>query len=276
MTTAYVNGKFQQEAFISPFDLGLLRGWGVFETFRTYEGRLFFLQQRLDRLFFSANGVNISLDYSHKDLEEIIHYLITHNGFSESIIRILVTKGITEDGISPTKSSSLMILTTPFTASSPKIYEEGISAITTRHQRSFPHIKTLHYLPALLALEKAKKQAAQEVLYMNSKGDILEGTTCNFFAIKGNSLLTAHEDILLGITRDILLKKASSHFNIELRPINKEEIPYLDEAFLTSSIKEIVPLVSIDEKSIGKGIPGQHTKHLMQLFRGAFVKLAFN
>ncbi|NGX38163.1 MAG: D-alanine aminotransferase [Chlamydiae bacterium] len=276
MKTAYINGEYFKTPSISPFDLGFLRGYGVFEHFRTYEKHPAFLSKRLHRLLKAATAIEIKLSHTLQEIEDIVYHLIEHNDFIESTIRIIVTKGITEDGLTPIRESSLIILTKPYSPFPANYYKNGIHALTTVHNRLFPEVKILNYLPAMTLLEGAREKGAQEVLYCNAQGEILEGTTCNFFAIKGDKLLTAKEGILPGITRDILLEKCANHFDIELRPLNLDELSEVDEAFTTSSIKEIVPLVAIDARPIGTGQPGPKTQQCRELFRNAFLELTLD
>ncbi|NGX59458.1 MAG: D-alanine aminotransferase [Chlamydiae bacterium] len=273
MITSYINGQYFDEALISPLDLGFLRGHGVIENFRTHQRQPCFLKKRLERLKKSANAVGIPLPQSFEEIEEIVLSLIENNGFVESIVRIILTKGLTEDGITPLRDSSLMILTTPFVPASPEYYQKGIHAVTVNETRKMPHVKTLNYLHALMLLEEARSEGAQEVLYC-SNNEILEGTTCNFFAIKGSTLITAPQNILPGITREIILQEAKESFTIELRPLHLDEIDAIDEAFSSSSIKEMVPIVAINGQKIGSGTPGPKTDELKKLFFRALFEFA--
>lgn len=277
--TCYVNGNYfkENEASISPFDLGFLRGHGAFETFRTYHRHPHHLKEHVKRLDHSARSIGIELNESLEEIEKIIETLIENSPYLELTIRLISTKGITEDGITPIRKSSLIILTKAFNPFPDKYYTNGIRTITTDATRTLPKIKTLHYLPAILSLEKAKKQGCDEAIYVNKKQELLEGTRCNFFAFKEGSLITCNSDeIFFGYTRQLLLKKASSHFPIQLRSLHIDEIPDIEEAFITSSLKEIVPVVSIDDHPIGNGKPGPHTHALMSLFREVFLELALD
>ena len=275
MIKAFVNGQYVEKPQISCYDLGFLRGYGLFEHFRTYEKRLFFLHKRLARIRNSAQKIGIPLSYTDSEIETIIKHLIENNGFEESSIRIILTRGITDDWITPSSDSSLVILTKSFNTFPAHYYEHGIQAITSNEIRLYPEIKSLNYLGALIALQQAKSKGAKEALYCNVKGEILEGTTCNFFGIKKGKLYTASDQILMGITREIVLKIAGEEFEIELRPILLDDIAQLDEAFITSSLKEIVPIIKINDQIIGDGMPGPHTKHLLHLFRSFSSECAF-
>lgn len=133
---------------------------------------------------------------------------------------------------------------------------------TTRH-----NLFSLNYISAIGALQQAKLTNAVEALYMNQQGHVLEGTTTNFYIFRGSQLITPKEGILNGITRDVVLELAKSQFEIVEQPIYYSELSSCDEAFITSSTKEIMPVVKIDELDISKGKPGENTQLLMHLFQ---------
>lgn len=276
MNTCFINGEYLQEAKISAYDLGFLRGYGVFESFRTYDQEPLFLKQRLDRLNASATQLGITLAYSQEEIKQMIHVLIEENDFDETCFRIIATKGISHDSRYPEGNSSLYVLAQEFTPPPESDYEHGIRAVTTHHSRFLPTIKTLNYLPGLLALEEAKAKGAKETLYCNYQNEILEGATSNFFGIKGTKLITAPHQILHGITREIVLTSTQNDFEIELRNIELEELSELDEAFITSSLKEIMSVIAIDDQIIGDGKVGPHTEIILDLFRSALFELSLN
>lgn len=266
MVTSYINGKYVDEPYIPAFDLGFLRGYGVIENLRTFKKNPVFLDRHLRRLEFSAAEAHIPLRNNCEEITTIVHNLIENNDFSDSVIRIIATKGLTKDGLTPIDQSSLFILTTPLPIYPPALYKDGIRAVTANESRQFPHIKTLNYFQALMLLEKAGKQGAKEVLYCKD-GAILEGTICNFFAVKEKKLITPSEGILGGITREVILEAAQDLFEIEERQVQYAEISEMEEAFTTSSIKGIVPIVAIDDQKIGTGTPGKITEAIRELYQ---------
>jgi len=260
----YIDGEYTEESQIPAYDLGFLRGAGIFQYFRTYQKHPFQLDERLKRLFTAAKETGIDITQNLSDIKAIIDRLIAE-ALDDITIRIIATKGISEDGLIPHQISALYILTKPVPTI---LHDEGIRAITTPATRILPHIKTLNYFSAILALEKARKQGASEALYINEKQEILEATTANFFAIKGNTIVTSDsKEVLPGVTRKILLELASPIFKIEYRNLPLKELPEIEEAFLTSSIKEIVPLTAVDKENIGQGLPGQKTMQLQEKFK---------
>jgi branched-chain amino acid aminotransferase len=267
--TIYLNGHFVQEseAKISVLDLGLLRGFGVFDYLRTYHGKPFHLKEHLERLSYSARQIGLHLPYALSEVEGIILQLLEKNGYPESSIKIVLTGGVSADQLLPEQKSSLIILVYPLKPFPESCYTQGIKVTTTMLARSIPASKTLQYTPAIIALQQAKAAGAQEALYLNAKGEILEATTSNFFAFKDGALYTPYSDeVLLGITREVVLKAAQGHFPLKIAPIPYAEVGAFEEAFITSSNKEIMPVVQIDGQLIGKGVVGPKTKRVMDLF----------
>ena len=145
-------------------------------------------------------------------------------------------------------------------------FAQGIKLITTSLQRTAPEAKTTSYVSAIRALKEARRQQATDALFINEHGHVLEGTRSNFFIFRGDTLVTPREGILIGITRNVVLDLARGRFPIEERPIRLEELRQADEAFITSSSREIVPVVQVDELLIGSGKPGKPTYELEQRF----------
>ena len=145
-------------------------------------------------------------------------------------------------------------------------FAQGIKLITTSLQRTAPEAKTTSYVSAIRALKEAKRHHAADALFVNEQGHVLEATRSNFFIFRGDTLVTPRAGILIGITRNVVLDLARGRFPIEERPILLDELPQADEAFITSSSREIVPVVQIDDLVIGNGKPGQRTYELEQRF----------
>jgi branched-chain amino acid aminotransferase len=133
-------------------------------------------------------------------------------------------------------------------------------------QRNAPEAKTANYIAAVRALKEAVRRGATDALFVNEREHVLEATRSNFFIFRGDTLITPYRGILVGITRNVVLELARGNFTIEERPILLKELTIADEAFITSSSKEITPVVQIDERIIGNGKPGQRTYQLEQLF----------
>ncbi len=272
--TIYVNGHFvkESEGKISVLDLGLLRGFGVFDYLRTYHGRPFHLKEHLQRLSYSAEQIGLHLPDSLQQVERLILELLEKNGYPESSIKIVLTGGLSADQLLPEQKSSLIILVYPLKPFPERCYSQGIKVTTTTLSRSIPTSKTLQYTPAIIALQQAKAVDAQEALYLNAQGEILEATTSNFFAFKEGALFTPYSDeVLLGITREVVLRVAEGHFPLKIAPIPYREVETFEEAFITSSNKEIMPVVQIDGHRIGNGTVGPKTQKVMAIF-AAYTK----
>ncbi len=266
----YINNKIIEgdHATVSVYDLGLTRGYGVFDRLRTYGKRPFHLDDHLKRLQFSASKTHLPLPKPIDEIKQIILHMVQQSKSGESDIRVIVTGGISQDGLSFSGKSNLIISVSPFTPFSQSYYQKGICAVTSPLMRSFPECKTTHYLPAIVALEQAKKSGAEEILFCTKNQEILEGATSNFFAVKKGRLITPPgPHILLGITRAIIIALAKDRFPLEERNLHFNELPDLEEAFVTSSNREVLAVTKIDGCAIGHAIPGPITQFLYQQFQ---------
>lgn len=267
----YIDGRFidrEEEAKISILDLSILRGVGVFDYLRTYKKRPFHLNEHLHRFGYSARQVGLVLPHSLEEITKIAHHLIENTPSDEVSLKILLTGGKSPDQFTPQSPGNLILFTYPFIPPPQEDYSLGISVITTPASRALPSIKTLYYLPPITSLQVGKSQGAKEALYLNQQKEILEGSTSNFFGFRGNTLLTCSSDeILIGITREILLSLIGEQFGVKHCPVRYDELFTIEEAFLTSSSREIMPVVKIDSQTIGRGTPGPKTFHLMKQFR---------
>jgi branched-chain amino acid aminotransferase len=257
----------KENAQISILDLGLMRGFGVFDYLRTYKQKPFHLKEHLERLRYSAFHLGLSLPYSFEEIESIVMQLIKKNGLEECGIKLLLTGGISSDHLLPSGEVFFAVFAYPLTPYPSDYYSKGIKTITTSHSRCLPNCKTTQYLPAILSLQQGKKSGALESLYVDSSNNILEATTSNFFAFKEGVLITPPEkDILAGITREVILEICKSHFPIEIRPISIQELPSLQETFITASNKEVMPVIKIDDIQIGQNSIGPLTQEVIKLF----------
>jgi branched-chain amino acid aminotransferase len=266
----YLNGEFvsHSDAKISIFDLGLLRGYGVFDFLRTYGGRPFHLEDHLLRLEHSAHQIGLTLPLSLKEIETICYQVLEKNNLEEACLKIVLTGGISPDQFTPHAKENLIVFAYPPKAFDPAYYDRGISIATTSFARSFPLAKTLQYTPAIVAFHQAKALQPQEILYVNAHKELLECTTSNFFAFKKGILHTAPtHQVLKGITRQVLLRLLNGLFPIEERALTSAEIPEIEEAFITSTNREVMPVVRIDDHLIGSGTVGEKTRLIMNLFQ---------
>ena len=253
------NHRYAKEKSISIFDLGFSRGYGIFDLFCSYSGKIFALEDHFERFRNSAEKIKLFLPYSKNDLESIIHTLLKKNHLSDARIKMILTKGEEHS-----KKNNFYILTAPGYSYPKEDYEKGIHAKTLFYRRFLPECKTLFYLPSLLEMEE--ESTVKEILFIDEKKQILEGSTSNFFGIKNQTIFTANKNILPGVTRKILLKEIKDYPVVQ-RPIRLKEIQNLDEAFITSSVRHVMPVVQIDHTIINNRKPGPITCRLMNLIK---------
>ncbi|MEW6467741.1 MAG: aminotransferase class IV [Bacteroidota bacterium] len=264
---AFLNGKMlpSEKAFVHISDLGLLRGYAVFDYLRTYNRKPFLLQQHLARFEHSARELNLELPCSGKQIEGIISRLLSKSAIrTDCGIRLLLTGGRSADGI--TISRPTFAITTEKLIFPPEsAYRKGVKLITREFQRESPYIKTTNYKNAIRLNPEKLRQKAHEILYC-SGGKILETTRNNFFVFKGDTLITPGANILHGITRSFVLSFAKGVFRVEERDVLVSELPGVSEAFITGTTRKILPVVKVNDQAIGEGKPGKNSLHLLKLF----------
>lgn len=277
----YVNGALipAAEATVAAGDLGLVRGYGVFDVLRTYARQPFALRPHLQRLQRSAQQIDLALPWSLQQLEEIVHSTLAANAAvepgSDLTIRLIVTGGPSAGFLLPDGHPSLLVLVAPVRPQPAQHYREGARLITVDIPRFMPSVKSINYIPAILGQQRARAAGAVEALYCTTDGIISECTTSNFFVVTGGRLITPDQDVLGGITRSITLELAADSMEVILRPIRRAELSDVDEVFITSTTKEIMPIVRIDDTPIGNGRPGPLTQRLAELFH-VYTRLPSN
>ncbi len=271
MNTFYVDGEYlpENEARIPVVDIGLLRGYGVFDFLRTYNRRPFHLKEHIARLADSARLIGLGLPCGQDEILAITNQTLERNAdLAEANIRLVITGGLSADSITPEDNPKLMVMVTDLHKCPRQWYRDGAAVITTNDERYLPNAKSTNYIPGILALSRARRQGAIESIYVDRYGRLLEGTTTNLFAFIGDKLVTPGASILAGITRKVVLKlvEVEQEFELQIRDIQKTEMRLMDEVFLTASNKEVVPVVRVDDVIIGNGRPGERTRRIMQLF----------
>lgn len=274
----------EDRAKVSVFDRGFLYGDSVFETVRTYSGRPFALDAHLERLRWSASRVYIELPVGIDVLRaEVLRTLEAANN-PESMIRVMVTRGKGELGLDPALATdpTRVIIVAPLHPPPPEAYARGVKVVTFRTQRiadatDAAGAKIANYLIAVLATRQARRTGAVEALIVDSQGRVVEGTSSNVFAVMGGRLLTPPDElgILPGITRARVLEAAQAlRIAVEFRALEVEELLAADEVFISSSIREILPVVGVDASTVGSGGPGPLTVELLRKFRENVSKAA--
>ena len=262
----YFDGKIipVSKARISPDDLGVLRGYGVFDFLRTYNGRPFHLKEHFVRFQNSAKKIGFKVPVSFAEVEKVIYLLLKKNKVSDGSFRLVLIGGSTTAGLQVQKPV-FYILAEPVYEPTKKDITQGVKIITHEHMRYVPEAKSTNYIHAVNLQKEIRKQKAFEVLYKYG-GEIYECSTCNIFLIKGKTLITPRDGILGGITRQVLLKLAKLSFKIEERPVLVSEIREVDEIFVAGTNKTVLPVVVVDDIKIGNGKVGEQTKILKALF----------
>jgi branched-chain amino acid aminotransferase len=264
----YVDGQWAHpdQASISINDLAVLRGYSAFEALRTYHRRPFRLSEHMERLSHSAELIDLTLPYTREEIAGIVREVIARNTYQHAAVRMLLTGGESEDGVTAIGKPKLIVIITPLSERDPARFARGYRLMTTRLQRDTPEAKTSNYTSAIRALKEAARLGADDALFVNERDQVQEATRSNFFLFHGDTLVTPRDEVLIGITRTVVLELARGRFAIEERPILLSELALADEAFVTSSSKEITPVLQIDEQVIGNGQPGPRTTELEQRF----------
>jgi branched-chain amino acid aminotransferase len=251
-----------EKATIHPMDIGLIRGYGIFDFFRTSGYTPLFLDDYLNRFIRSAEKTYLNLAYDKGALREIILSLVEKNELYNGGIRMLLTGGISDNHFSPAEGS-LFIFCESLQFPSTSKYEEGVKLLSVDHVRAIADIKTTNYAFPVWHSADWKKEGAEDVLYYH-QGFISESSRSNIFIIKDGKISTPDRHVLHGITRMRVLELAK---DVEIRPISLEEVFDADEVFMTSTTKKILPVTRIDSTRIGSGQPGKITLRLMEEFK---------
>lgn len=269
----YLNGSLlpRSQARISPFDLGFLYGYGLFETMRAYSGRIFRLEKHLERLSQSAKLLGLPL--KSFDLKRACLDTLKANKLNEARIRLTVSIGEGEAAPDPPKHPQPTVLVTAarYIPLSTEIYRTGYKVVvstTARNSQSpLSRLKSANYLNNILARKEAKAAGADEAILLNERGFICEGSTSNIFLVSGGELITPDEEsgCLPGITRQVVLELARGlGIGVSEREVRLEELLHADEAFFTNSIMELMSIVEVNGQRIGRG---KLTERLMQAYR---------
>jgi branched-chain amino acid aminotransferase len=274
----YVDGKFLDEknAKISVFDHGLLYGDGVFEGIRAYNGRVFKLKEHIDRLFYSAKAILLTIPMSHEELMRAVVESCRRNGIRDGYIRLVVTRGVGGLGLNPNrcKSPSIIVIADKIQLYPVELYERGLDIITVPTVRNLhsavnPAIKSLNYLNNILAKIEANNAGCEEAIMLNAEGYVAECTGDNIFIVKGQNLITPplYAGALYGITRGVVMDLAREQGLVVAETnLTRYDVFNADECFLTGTGAELIPVVKVDGRQIGAGQPGPTTRALVQRY----------
>lgn len=264
----YSNNHFitLSEAGVPVTDLGVQRGYGIFDFLRVTQNIPLFCGDHLDRFFHSAREMRLPLKRSKEELKSIISQLIIKNNLPDSGIRILLSGGSSPDGYQIIEPN-LVIIQQPLSPPPDQIVQEGYALVTYPHQRQIPHVKTTDYLMAIWLQPWMKKNGGDDILY-HQNGLVSECPRSNFFIVtQTGTLVTPERNILKGITRKQLLNIAAIHeLAMEERDISMEDIRQAKEAFIASSTKRIIPVTRVDDIHLPPGKEDSVTCRLYDLF----------
>jgi branched-chain amino acid aminotransferase len=271
-----IDGKVvdSADAYVSVFDRGFLYGDSVFEVYRTYGGVPFAEREHLERLARSAERLMIPMPVSLEELSGEVRATLDAAGKGEWYVRVVITRGTGPLTYDPSTANEPLrvIVVAPLSVPPQAHYENGIGVAILRASRPTDDAraagaKASNYLANLLAVHEAKQKGAQEALVVGRAGQILEGASSNIFIVKDGKVKTPEPQpgILVGITRATVLQAArEAGIEVEEGEIRPEDLYGADEAFITSSIREVMPVVRADGRPIGSETPGPVTKQLHQ------------
>ena len=245
-------------------DLGLLRGFGLFDYFRTYNGVPFRFEDYWNRFENSARLLKLSIPFSKEEVTKVLADLHALSGEAEVAFRFVLTGGYAPDSVHVIQPNFL-IRSEPLPQDNPAGRLKGIKVLPYEYVRDLPEIKSTNYVHMILMADEMRIQEAADLLF-HKNGEISELTRSNVFIFKGNTLVTSDKNILNGITRRVVMELAESHFEIQVRSILLDELLVADEIFTTSSTKWVMPIVAVGEKSIADGLAGANTLFLQGLF----------
>ena len=262
-----INGKIvpREEAVIGIDDLIVTRGYGVFDYFRVFNGKLAFIEDHLDRFQNSAKELGLEIPYSRAEMIEKIKEVVVANEIDKCGVKVVLTGGYSTTGFSPGTPNILMMVSELATYPD-SYYANGIKLMAYQYTRETPYTKTTNYLVPIQIAKEIKEAEAFDVLYHDGTY-ISESARSNFFIFDhNNTLITPDRDALKGITRKQVLAIAKDHFKVEVRPLTVKETMSAKEAFMTSSSKAVMPVRQVDFWRINKGVIGENTKKMMRLF----------
>ncbi|TET09430.1 branched-chain amino acid aminotransferase, partial [Candidatus Aerophobetes bacterium] len=273
----YINGKFfkQSQALISVNEGGFLFGEGLFETMRAYSGSVFRLTEHLERILGSCHFLKLPFKENAQSLTEKINQTLGVNKLFDAYLKLIISSGINKGSLTDTSSSpTLIIIAREFEPYPQRIYKEGFKAITSKIRRNpyspLAQHKSLNFLENVLGKREAEERGKKEAIFIDPQGNLTEGATTNIFLVKQGSVISPalNSMILPGITRKVVLEISSNlGMPIEERKVELKELYEAEEAFLTNSLIEIMPLVQVDSHIIGKGVSGTLTQKLKKEYQ---------
>ncbi|MFT3823547.1 MAG: aminotransferase class IV [Chitinophagaceae bacterium] len=241
-------------------DLAVQRGYGIFDFFKTINGKPVFLDDHLDRFYYSAEQMKLTNIPNRDALKELLDTLLQKNNLPDSGVRITLTGGYSPDGYNIAHPN--IVITQQAMTFSNTVPEKGIKLISYEHQRQLPQVKSTDYLVAVWLQSYIREQQADDVLY-HWDSNVTECPRSNFYIVtKDNKVLTPEKNVLKGITRKHVLQLEADGIIIKTADITLDDILNAREAFITSTTKAIMPVASFNGNLLGDGKPGEITRTL--------------
>lgn len=260
-----INTELVQEADakIHVSDLSIQRGFGIFDFLKTINGQPIFIENHFDRFYNSAKELGLTIGYDRESLLNAVKALMEKNNMPNSGIKFILTGGFSADGYT-IGEPNLVITQSPFEYDA-TAFDKGTTLVTYNHQRQLAVIKTIDYLQAIRLQPYIKQNNADDVLY-HDNGMIRECPRANFFIVKDRKIISPKTAILKGITRSKVLAMIVEGFAMVEEDFTLEDLAKADEAFITSSTKNVLPVLEIDGQKVGDGKPGKITRQLNEQF----------
>ncbi|MGD0080318.1 MAG: branched-chain-amino-acid transaminase [Methanoregula sp.] len=279
----YYDGRYlpDDQAKVSVFDHGFLYGDGVFEGIRAYNGRIFRLKEHIDRLYDSAQTIDLHPPISKEELTEAICETLRRNILMDAYIRPIITRGVGDLGLDPRKcpKASVIVIAVTWGAMYGDLYEKGLRAVTVSIRRNPaeslpPNVKSLNYLNNILAKIEANYKGGDEAIFFDTNGYISEGSGDNLYIVKNGEIITPPTlNNLRGITRMVLLEISRSlGITVKEQNIGYFDLYTADEMICTGTAAEVAPITWVDGRTIGSGKPGPVTRQLMAAFKAVTEK----
>lgn len=275
----YINGNFyeKESAKISVFDHGFLYGDGVFEGIRAYNGKVFLLDEHIDRFYASGQVIMLDLILTKEEMKKAVIETLRKNNLKEGYIRLVASRGDGDLGLDPMncKKANIVIIVDKLNIYPQDFYDKGMSTIIASTRKNCPdaispRVKSLNYLNNIFAKIEARQSNVKEAIILNKEGYVCECTGDNIFIVSNGIVKTppTYLGALEGCTRNFVIDLAKN-LKLEIRemPFTQYELYTADECFLTGTAAEIIPVIKIDDRIIGKGIPGNITKLIIKNFK---------
>ncbi len=272
----YLNGAFMpiEEASVSVLDRGFLFGDGVYEVIPVYARNAFRMRNHLQRLQHSLDGIRLPNPHSVEEWEAILDELISQLPLDDQYLYLHITRGVAKRDHpfpNPPVPPTVFVMSSPLTHPPAEAIASGVACITVADNRWLRcDIKSISLLPNVLMRQASVDAGCGEAILIRDDSFMTEGSASNIFVVKNGALLAPPKDHLMlpGITYDVILELAAAHgIKTEIRKIMKEELFSADELILTSSTREVMPITSLDGRSIGSGEPGAMFARLYPLYQ---------